>query len=108
MIERFSKEELEQIVKELKTAGYSIDNESKAYLFQRARHDAEIPYVYEDIRRAIYDITDRLTDNYSERSCKAGAVRKMRNNHVPEDKKVMYSAILRDMLGALKPYIGRA
>ena len=105
MIEKLSKKEIEQLIKELSEQGYDIKERDKSKIMKQEAKNAlncEEPFICQDISNAIYLIADHLTDNY-EKAGKITRKKKTVSAEIMED----YRSIIRRLLIALAPFFGR-
>ena len=105
MIEKLSKEEIEQLIEELSEQGYDIKECDKSKILKQEAKNAlncEDPYICQDISSSIYLIADYLTDNY-EKAGKTTRKKKTVSAEIMED----YRSIIRRLLIALAPFFGR-
>lgn len=107
MIEKFTPDELDIIRKEMKAHGYITENTTKAFLLEKAKREAgSIAFIKPEIKKALYDIADCVTSNYTVKKSKScGVDRNFKNNHVPDELKEDYLKVLMDMCIAVKPYL---
>lgn len=104
MIEKFSDQELKQLIAELKEVGFEVKDNAKSYVVRQVAKEVfgGTPFICDEIRKGIFLITDFCTDNY-ERD-KAG--RNCSCKIVPESKSEEYREIIRGIFEAIKPHYG--
>ena len=109
MIEKFTSEELDIIMKEMKAHGYIKENTTKSFLLEKAKREADlIPYICPEIKKAMYDIADQVTNNYTIKKSKSNGIdRSFKNHFVPDEIQEKYSEVLLAMCKALMPYLNR-
>lgn len=108
MIEKFSKEELEQIIKELQETGLTVkDNPKNRVITEEAvKVLGGRPFITSDIRKAINILADFVTDNYERKDCKNGKYQKRALTTISKEKEDDYRKVARGIFETLKPYYG--
>lgn len=118
MIEKYTKDEVKQIIEELKQNGYEIkengngikENGKGRILLQEAEaiglHNL---YIRNDLNTAIFTIADWVTDNYTKKTPKGeGAGRTYKKKTVSADKEEQYRKICKGILLLIADQYGRA
>lgn len=103
MIEKFTKEELSEIIMDLKEAGYDVASNSKGMILKEEAEKIGLvkPYIANDIKKSIYVLADFCTENKK----KIGQ-REYRKGLIPEDKQAEYRNICSGILKVIQPYYG--
>ena len=104
MIEKYTEEELQTIIKELRAVGYDVKKTSKQMVMKEEaiKIFGGDPYVSHEIGGSIFKMADFVTNNYD---CKNK--NKTARKHIPGNIEEKYRAIVAGMLEVLKPYYGR-
>lgn len=103
ILERLSKEEIDQLLNELKIKGYDVKEQDKSKILkQEARevYGCEI-YASDELCHAIYAIADSVTDNYEKKGRTTHKKKTVTADIIDE-----YRKIVRELLIVLKPYFG--
>ena len=103
MIEKFSKEELEQIIKEIGELGIQVKVNHKGNVINEEGEAVfgSRPYIGCNFRKPILKIADSLTNNFEKKNSKTYA-----RKDVPEEINEKYREIVRGILNVMKPYYG--
>ena len=109
MIENLTKEEITQLIDELREHGYEIQRSMKEALVQEECKKLNMgnAFVTTCIKKSIYTIADWATDNYTRHETRNGTPRTHANKFVPCEKEAEYRKIISGILEVIKPYYGR-
>ena len=104
MLENFTKEEIDNLIKELKTQGYTVRENTKNGIIKQEAEKLGMskPFIMPEISKPIYALADWATENYQKSEKE---VRK--SKEIPLDKEDEYRSIVSGILAILKPYYGR-
>lgn len=110
MLEKYTNEELKDLIKELKKRGYDIKENRKGEILDQEAEKLGMPnsFISLDVSNHIYALADWATDNYIIKNPKKGGpARCYRTQTIPADIEKEYRQILSVILTALKPYYGK-
>lgn len=104
ILDQFTKEEIDQIIKELKTEGRDIRPNLKGFVLNE---EAEKlfkckVYISQTLRKPILELADWATDNYEQKE-----KQKLRKKDVSENIDEEYREIIRGILQALSKHLGK-
>lgn len=113
MIEKFTEEELKQIILELKDYKHDIGQRRKGFVLSEEARNVlgGRPYITTDIRKSILTIADILTNNYERvptNNKNTVGYRDIGRKDIPEDKEkeIRYREIIKGILSVMKPDYG--
>ena len=113
MIENMSRDELNELISELKASGYDVkenrkENRKGVILEQEAKElGMENPYICDALKKPIYNIIDWVTKNTEEKTPKSGgATRTYKKNTVDPSIEKEYRRMCKDILKSIQPYYG--
>lgn len=109
MIEKFSKEELDQILKEVNELALAEKPNHKRRIVLEESSDVlgSRPFICSGLKSPIYAIADFITNNYERREVKGSNItRSYVQVLVPKEKENDYRKIVRGIIEVLKPYYG--
>ena len=103
MIEKFTEEELKEIIEDLKMVGYEVRKTTKQRIMKEESVKAfgGNPFICQEVAGSIFRIADVMTNNY-ERKNGRRCVRK----HIPEEIDKTYRTILSGIMEVIRPYYG--
>ena len=103
IIDMLSKEELDQLLKELKVKGYDVKEQDKSKILKQEAIEIFKCEVYfsDELSHSIYSIADFVTDNY-EKNGRSYRKKKTITTDIVDD----YRKAIRSILEVLKPYFG--
>lgn len=110
MIERFSKEELEQIIQELNEIGMKVKVNYKGRVLSEEAGNVfgGSPYISTDIRKSILRIADLMTNNfeYPKPGEPVKTTRTYARSTVPDEIAKEYRKIISGIFEVMKPHYG--
>ena len=103
MIEKYTDEELQTIIKELRAVGYEVKQTSKQLLMKEeaVKIFGGDPFVTHEIGGSIFRIADFITGNYDMKNKNKSA-----RKHIPGNIEEKYRTIVSGMLKVIQPYYG--
>lgn len=108
MIEKFTEDELRQIVKEIKEQKVLV-NSDKAYVLRGLSEKVygKRIFIGDDISSGIFGIADFLTDNYERRPrMNTKVLSRFRRKSLPKGREEEYKKICEGILKVIEPYAG--
>ena len=108
MIENFSQEEIKQLISELTEYGMLKTTSHKAVILREEAEKLGYKrlFVSSDLSVNLYNIADRITENFTKKETNTGKERTCKTNTVPKEKEQKYREVMSALLSALKPYCG--
>lgn len=108
MIEKFSQEEIKQLISELTETGMLKSTSHKAVILREESENLGYKnlFVQSDLSVNLYNIADYMTENYTKKETSTGKVRTCKTSTVPKEKEQKYREVISALLLALKPYCG--
>lgn len=103
ILDKLSKEELDQLLDELRIKGYDVKEQDKSKILKQEAieiFNCEV-YFADELSHSIYAIADFVTDNYE----KKGRVYRKKKT-ITADNIEDYRKAIRSILETLKPYFG--
>jgi len=110
MLDKLSKDEINELIAELKASGYDVrENRKGVILEQEAEKLGMIDcYVCQELRKSIFDIADWATNNKEEKEAKnGGPSRTYKKTTVDASIEKEYRRICNGILKIVQPYYGR-
>ena len=110
MLDKLSKDEINELIAELKASGYDVrENRKGAILKQEAEKLGMVDcYVCQELRKSIFDIADWATNNKEEKASKNGNIpRTYKKATVDASIEKEYRGICNGILKIIQPYYGR-
>ena len=110
MLDKLSKDEINELIAELKASGYDVrENRKGAILKQEAEKLGMVDcYICQEIKKPILDIADWATNNKEDKASKnGGPSRTYKRGTVDASIEEEYRGICSGMLKIIQPYYGR-
>lgn len=110
MLDKLSKDEINELIAELKASGYDVrENRKGAILKQEAEKLGMVDcYICQELRKSIFDIADWATNNKEKKAAKNGGIsRTYKKATVDASIEKEYRGICNDILKIIQPYYGR-
>ena len=103
MIEKYTDEELQTIIKELRAVGYEVNKTSKQLLMKEeaVKIFGGSPFITHEIGGSIFRIADFVTNNYEMKN-----KNKTARKYIPGNIDKEYRSIVSRILEVIKPYYG--
>lgn len=103
MLERLSKEEIDQLLSELKENGYNVTQMTKGIVSNQeaSKIFGCNVFISGELKKAMYTIADYVTNNYE----KKGKITRKRQ-FIPHEIEKEYRQIISGIINAIKPYYG--
>lgn len=110
MLENLSKDELNNLIAELKASGYDVrENQKGAILEQEAEKLGLVDcYICQELRKSIFNIADWATNNKEKKEAKNGNIsRTYKRKTVDASIEKEYRRICNEILKTIQPYYGK-
>ena len=107
MIENFTSDEIEQIIKDLKGNGYVVKDQQKRFIMSQEAEKLGISGIKipKEARHAIYEIADWATDNKTKKTTWKGSTWTCKNPNVDRKIEKEYRKVVSGLIKFIKPYM---
>ena len=109
MIEKYSEEEIRQLIRELRDYGFEVKKNTKVSVLGEEASGVlgGHPFIHGKLAGAIYTIADFATNNYEKRPSRNGGIpRTFACKNVSDDRDQEYRRVIRGILETIKPHYG--